>query len=155
MSQGCKAGQGKRDGFVGSMAAFSCIAICVLLATSAALIAAEEQEMPGEIYLENKVYKTDRKGPVWFSHSEHAEGYVESCDGCHHEYKDGENIWEEGQPVKKCSACHDPSKSEGKVKKLNIAFHKNCKGCHKKLAKQEGGTEAPYKKCSDCHEKKS
>jgi hypothetical protein len=154
MSLGYKAGQGKRDGLAGSMSAFLCIVISVLLATSATLIAAEEQEMPGEIYLEHKVYKTDRKGPVRFSHSEHADGYVESCDECHHEYKDGENIWEEGKPVKKCSACHDPSKSEGSVKKLNIAFHKNCKGCHKKFAKEEGGTEAPYKQCTDCHEKR-
>jgi hypothetical protein len=154
MSLGYKAGQAKRNGLAGSMSACLCIVISVLLATSTALIAAEEQEMPGEIYLENKVYKTDRKGPVRFSHSEHADGYVESCDACHHEYKDGKNIWEEGQPVKKCAACHDPSKSEGSVKKLNIAFHKNCKGCHKKLAKEGGGTEAPYKQCTDCHEKR-
>ena len=136
------------------LAVFSCIVSFVLIVTSGALIAAEEQEMPGEIYIENKVYKTDRKGPVRFPHSDHAEGYVESCDGCHHEYKDGENIWQEGQPVKKCVSCHDPSKSKGKVKKLNIAFHKNCKDCHKKLASEEGGTAAPYKQCTDCHGKR-
>ena len=154
MDQRIRIGQGKRDGFAGSLAAFLCIVISVLLVSTAALIAAEEQEMPEEIYIENKVYKTDRKGPVRFSHLEHAEGYVESCDGCHHEYKDGQNVWEEGQPVKKCSACHGPSKSEGRVKKLNIAFHKNCKGCHRKLAKEEAGTDAPYKQCTDCHEKR-
>ena len=130
MDQGFRVGQEKKAGFAGVLAAFLCIVICVLLVTTATLIAAEEQEMPEEIYIENKVYKTDRKGPVGFSHSEHAEGYVEACDGCHHEYRDGENVWEEGQPVKKCSACHDPSKSKGTVKKLNIAFHKNCKGDH-------------------------
>ena len=153
MDQGFRVGQEKKAGYVGVLAAFACIVICVLLVTTAALIAAEEQEMPEEIYIENKVYKTDRKGPVRFSHTEHAEGYVETCDGCHHEYRDGENVWEEGQPVKKCSACHDPSKSKGNIKKLNIAFHKNCKACHRKLAK-EGGTDAPYKQCTDCHEKR-
>ena len=151
MDQGFRVGQ--RAGFAGVLAVFAGIVICVLLVTTAALIAAEEQEMPEGIYIENKVYKTDRKGPVRFSHSEHAEGYVEGCDGCHHEYRDGENVWQEGQPVKKCSACHDPSKSKGNAKKLNIAFHKNCKGCHRKLAK-EGGTDAPYKQCTDCHEKR-
>ena len=154
MSQRYEAGQDKKYGLAGSMVVFLCAVMFVLLATTAALIAAEEQEMPEEILIENKVYKTDRKGPVQFSHLEHAEGYVESCDGCHHEYKDGENIWEEGQPVKKCYACHDPSKSVGRVKKLNIAFHNNCKGCHKKLAKEQGSTEAPYKQCTDCHEKR-
>jgi len=153
MDQGFRVGQEKKAVFAGVLAAFACIVICVFLVTTAALIAAEEQAMPEEIYIENKVYKTDRKGPVRFSHSEHAEGYVEACDGCHHEYRDGENVWQEGQPVKKCSACHDPSKNKGNVKKLNIAFHKNCKGCHRKLAK-EGGTDAPYKQCTDCHEKR-
>jgi len=153
MDQGFRVGQEKKAVFAGVLAAFACIVICVFLVTTAALIAAEEQAMPEEIYIENKVYKTDRKGPVRFSHSEHAEGYVEACDGCHHEYRDGENVWQEGQPVKKCSACHDPSKNKGNVKKLNIAFHKNCKGCHRKLVK-EGGTDAPYKQCTDCHEKR-
>lgn len=154
MEREYRAVPGKKAGFGLSLAVFSCIVVSVLLASSAALIAAEEQEMPGEIFIENKVYKTDRKGPVRFTHSDHAEGYVESCDGCHHEYKDGENIWQEGQPVKKCLACHDPSKSEGRVKKLNIAFHKNCKGCHRKLAREEGSTAAPYKQCTDCHGKR-
>jgi len=153
MDQGFRVGREKKAGLAGVLAAFACIVICVLLVTTAVLIAAEEQEMPEEIYIENKFYQTDRKGPVRFSHSEHAEAYVEACEGCHHEYRDGENVWQEGQPVKKCSACHDPSKSKGNVKKLNIAFHKNCKGCHRKLAK-EGGTDAPYKQCTGCHEKR-
>ena len=65
MDQGFRVGQDKRAGFVGVLAAFSCIVICVFLVTTAALIAAEEAEMPEEIYIENKVYKTDRKGPIW------------------------------------------------------------------------------------------
>ena len=116
--------------------------------------AEEEQEVPDEISIDNKGYKTDRKGPVALSHVDHAENYDVACAECHHEYKDGKNVWEENDPVKKCAECHSPLKSDGKIKKLSIAYHKNCKGCHKKLAKEEGGTEAPYKKCSDCHEKK-
>lgn len=108
--------------------------------------------MPGEIVIDNKVYQTDRKGSVWFPHSEHAERYVEACDECHHEYVNGRNVWQEGQPVKKCRTCHDPSKSEGRIKKLSIAFHNSCKGCHKKHA-ADGGTNAPYKQCTDCHGK--
>lgn len=154
MEQDSREGQGKKAGFEFRLAAFSWGVISILMLTTAALIAAEEQEMPEEIYIENKVYTTDRKGPVRFSHSEHAEGYVESCDICHHEYKDGENVWEEGQPVKKCAACHDPSRSKGSIKKLNIAFHKNCKGCHRKLAQEGQGTDAPFKQCTDCHEKR-
>lgn len=120
-----------------------------------AVIAKEEQETLDEINIDNTVYKTDRKGPVTFSHGDHADSYDIACTQCHHDYQGGKNVWEEGKPVKKCMACHSPLKNKGKTKKLSIAYHKNCKGCHKKLAKQEGGTEAPYKKCADCHEKKS
>jgi hypothetical protein len=122
--------------------------------TLSTVTAEEEQEVPEEISIDSKGYKNDRKGPVPLSHLDHAESYDVACSECHHEYEDGKNVWEEGDPVKKCGECHSPLKSEGKIKKLSIAFHKNCKGCHKKLAREEGGTEAPYKKCSDCHEKK-
>jgi hypothetical protein len=60
-------------------------------------------------------------------------------------------MWKEGSPVKKCVECHDPLKNEGKVKKLMLAFHKNCKDCHKKAADEEG-KEAPHKKCEGCHQ---
>jgi hypothetical protein len=153
MGQDFSGRQAKEVIFVGALVAFLCIALSFFFVTAVSLNATETQEMPEEIVINNKVYETDRKGSVWFSHSDHAENYVDTCDGCHHEYKDGENVWEEGQFVKKCFTCHDPSKSERSVKKLNIAYHKNCKGCHKKLAKQ-GGTDAPYRQCTDCHEKR-
>ena len=153
MNQSFSSRHGQKVAWVGIFVFFLFILLCLLYAPAASLKAAESQEMPDEIYIENKIYRTDRKGPVWFSHIEHAEGYVEACEECHHEYKDGQNIWHEGQPVKKCSACHDPSKRQGKVRKLYIAFHKNCKGCHQKLAR-EGDTNAPYKQCTDCHEKR-
>ena len=153
MKLGFNGRQGKKVFFIGILAAIFCIAFGLLLGTATPTNATEEQEVPDEISINNAVYKTDRKGSVLFSHSEHADGYVESCDGCHHEYKDGQNIWEEGQPVKKCFSCHDPSKRDGRTRKLNIAYHKNCKGCHRELAR-EGGTQAPYRQCTDCHEKR-
>jgi hypothetical protein len=145
--------RGKNAVYVGILASFFAIALCLSSVPVASLKAAETQEVPDEIFIENNVYRPDRKGFVQFSHLEHAEGYVESCEACHHEYKDGQNIWHEGQPVKKCVTCHDPSKRQGNARKLNIAFHKNCKGCHRKLAR-EGGTEAPYRQCTDCHAKR-
>jgi len=116
------------------------------------LYATETPEPPEEILISNNVYQPDRKGAVYFSHLEHVESYDVDCDGCHHEYENGENIWDEDQPVKKCLSCHDPSKNTDRVKKLRTAFHKSCKGCHQKLA-MGGGTDAPYKQCTDCHGK--
>lgn len=108
---------------------------------------------PEEIIIENKGDEKERKGPVRFSHLAHADNYDVACTECHHDYQDGKNVWKEGDPVKKCIECHSPLKSEDKIKKLQLAFHNNCKNCHKDLAK-EGKTEgAPYKKCGDCHQK--
>ncbi|MGD2127091.1 MAG: cytochrome c3 family protein [Desulfobacteraceae bacterium] len=110
------------------------------------------QEIPEEIILDQEVYKPNRKGPVTFSHQGHAEDYEVACNECHHFYEDGKNIWEEGDYVEKCYSCHDPFDSEGNIKKLRIAFHKNCKGCHKRMKKEGISDEAPYRNCKDCHE---
>ena len=107
-------------------------------------------EMPEEILIDHQGYKSDKKGPVLFSHQAHAEDYGLSCDECHHVYENGKNVWEEGDEVQKCNACHDPNESKGDVKKLQLAFHRNCKNCHK----ESGSDEAPYRKCYDCHQKK-
>lgn len=127
--------------------------ICGFILLSAGIITADEQEPPEEVVLDGKAYKTDRRGPVNFTHLNHAEDYEVACNLCHHEYKDGKNVWEEGDPVKKCAACHDPNKNQGNIKKLSIAYHKNCKACHQNLAKTGETKDAPYRKCSDCHER--
>jgi len=108
-------------------------------------------EVADEIVIENEGYKRDMKGPVKLSHKKHSTDYGAACTDCHHEYEGGKNVWEEGQPVKKCIECHDPQKTEGDVKKLMTAYHDNCKDCHK----EHPDTNAPYKKCNDCHEKKN
>ncbi|MGD9031342.1 MAG: cytochrome c3 family protein [Desulfobacteraceae bacterium] len=119
------------------------------------LTAAEKQAVPDEIAIENDGYKSDKKGPVKFSHRDHSENYDVSCNECHHEYQGEKNVWEKGDPVKKCVDCHSPLKSQDKVKKLKLAFHKNCKNCHKELSRKGISKDAPFKKCGDCHEKKS
>ena len=129
--------------------------VFVFFMSLGAFIAAEEQEIPEEIIFDSDVYKSNRKGPVTFSHMNHAEDYELECSECHHEYQDGKNIWKEGDTVKKCSSCHDPSKRQGNARKLSVAYLKNCKGCHKRLVREQGSTDAPYKKCYDCHELKN
>lgn len=103
------------------------------------------------IKIDNKGYQQDRRGPVNLSHKKHAEDYKVACNQCHHEYKDGKNVWKDTDPVKKCIECHDPVEKKGNADTLQNAYHKNCQGCHKELQ----GKEAPYKKCTDCHERKS
>ena len=110
-------------------------------------------DVPDDVTIENEGYKKDKKRPVKLSHKKHNADYKVACTECHHDYQDGKNVWKEGNPVKKCSSCHSPLKKVGKTKKLQIAYHKNCKDCHKAVAKE--GKKAPFKKCKECHLKKS
>ena len=117
--------------------------------------AADEQEPPDEIEISNEGYRTDRKGPVPFDHLTHAEDYDAECADCHHDYQDGENVWEEGARVEGCSACHSPLEDQGNAKKLRTAFHLNCKGCHRTLLREGVTEDAPFKSCYHCHERTS
>ena len=112
-------------------------------------------DVPDEVNIENQGYKKDKKGPVKLSHKKHSTDYKVACTDCHHDYKDGKNCWKEGDPVKKCGDCHDPQKKDGKVMKLQNAYHKNCKNCHKALVKEGKSDKAPFKKCNQCHAKKA
>lgn len=125
------------------------LTIAGIFISSGIITAADSQD---KMIIDGKSYKKDIKGPVSFEHAKHNKEYGVSCDECHHVYQDGANTWKEGDPVKKCGECHDPDKKEGNVKKLMMAFHGNCKDCHKKMAKEQG-KNAPYKKCEDCHAK--
>ncbi len=102
---------------------------------------------PEVMKIENK-YTKKKKGAVVFSHKKHAEAYKIACTECHHKWKK-----EEAKEPEKCASCHK-EKKQGKVLSLMRAFHKNCMGCHKGLAKQ-GKPTGPTTKCSGCHQKKS
>jgi hypothetical protein len=130
------------------------VLIALMFFTVTALEAEDKTTPPEEIMIENTGYKTDKKGPVKFSHKKHHDQYKVACTECHHEYKDKKNVWKQGEPVKKCAECHDPKKKKGEVLKLNLAYHKNCKNCHKKVDKEDSSKKAPFKKCNDCHQKK-
>jgi hypothetical protein len=133
-----------------------CVLLLVFLGLVAAQVgAAERNKGTGDVLtLDNKAYKADRKGPVTFTHRKHAMEYRVSCWDCHHEYKDGKNVWSAWGETQKCSKCHDPEKSQDKVANLQKAFHMNCKTCHQNLAAQKKKT-GPYKKCLGCHKDES
>jgi len=127
----------------------------MLFLSVAALTFAAKQDVPDEITLQNKGYKKDKKGPVKLTHKKHSVEFKIACVDCHHVYKDGKNVWKEGDQVDKCSKCHNAKKKNKKTKamKLQNSYHKNCKNCHKAL-KKEGKPTGPFKKCNGCHEKK-
>lgn len=110
-------------------------------------------DVPNEFSIKSDAFETHKKGGVKFSHTKHTVDYKVACTECHHVFKEGKNVFKQGDPVQKCAACHDPVESKGKVKKLMLAYHKNCQGCHKELEKA-GKPTGPTRKCNDCHEKK-
>ncbi len=110
-------------------------------------------ECPDDIMIQNEGWPDDKYEAAPLSHKKHATEYKVPCKDCHHVFKDGKNVWEEGQPVQKCSECHnvyklgkDLREASEEEKKLSLykAYHDNCKGCHKKMEK------GPVK-CKDCH----
>lgn len=102
------------------------------------------------ITINNEGYSKDRKSPVVFEHKMHAHDYEISCWNCHHEYKDGENIWAPWGTTKRCIECHDPVEAKGTTSKLQKAYHVNCKNCHQEMA-IFGEKSIAYRECNTCH----
>jgi hypothetical protein len=129
----------------------SAVIVCIALFAGVGVLIAVDQ--PEEMLIKSEAFPKYKKGPVPFIHKKHNVDYAVACTECHHVYKEGQNVYKEGDPVQKCSACHDPVKSKGKAKKLMIAYHRNCQGCHKAL-KEAGKNTGPTTKCNDCHQRK-
>jgi len=109
-------------------------------------------EVPDTFKISEKLFTKKKKPPVEFTHKAHSVDMKIKCEECHHVYKDGKNVWKEGDPVKKCSECHNFVKGrKGKMPNLMNAFHKDCRGCHK-AEKKKGNKKAPTK-CKQCHKK--
>ncbi|MCP4682103.1 MAG: cytochrome c3 family protein [Desulfobacterales bacterium] len=125
-------------------------------------------DVPGTITMNSKVYESGaypkhKKNLFSFGHKMHADKEGVSCNDCHHVYKDGKNVWKEGDAVQKCEACHkEPKAPKGvKMKKAEkivkyhySAIHENCKGCHKKMVDKTSEMGKALKKCSGCHPNK-
>lgn len=123
------------------------VGVAVVAAFTLAYAATKMPEK--DIVIESKeVFKERKKTPVVFPHAKHK---ALKCTDCHHEYKDGKvNVWKEGQEVKKCDACHKLA-DEGKVVKLETAYHKQCVECHKNFKKEKKPTGPTA--CTKCHPK--
>ena len=134
----------------------SLVVICCIAAFGLAGAVAQTTksgEVADNLLIETKdMQPKDLKPGVGFTHKKHNEDYKIACVECHHDYKDGKNVWKEGDKVHKCVECHDMVKNGPAKKqyKLKNAMHKNCQDCHKDLEKA-GKPSGPSKKCNDCH----
>lgn len=132
------------------------IAIAIMIAFAAAMMmgsgaiaqTTKSGDVKDTLEIQDKLFGKHKKSAVKFTHKQHSVDLKIKCDDCHHVYKDGKNVWKDGDKVALCSSCHtSPTKNEGKTLSLKNAFHKNCQGCHKEQKK--GPT-----KCNECHPKK-
>ncbi|MGD9124138.1 MAG: cytochrome c3 family protein [Desulfarculaceae bacterium] len=114
-------------------------------------------EVADEFVIKDSAFPKHSKPGVKLSHKKHHADYKIKCDDCHHVYKDGKNTWKEGDKVQKCNECHkNPSDKKvvkkkpkkGEVPNLYIAYHTNCRDCHKAAKKKTAPT-----KCASCHKK--
>lgn len=137
----------------------ACVALSVLFVFIAALIGIAADQ-PDTILLKSELWPEPTKGVVTFNHKEHVEKFGLACTECHHKYVDGKNVWKEGDAVQKCDECHTDATIKGEKKlpkeqqKLNLklAFHDNCRDCHRAYKKEHKGSKAPTS-CSKCHPK--
>jgi len=135
--------------------------VAAALLLNVAVSSADTQQVPDEVTIESKLWTENKYGPAKFTHKKHAEEYKINCTDCHHVYKDGKNVWKQGDNVQTCNACQTCAKTgkalkdaSAEEKKLSLynAFHDNCKGCHTKYNKEKQTKAAPTK-CTDCHKK--
>jgi hypothetical protein len=139
------------------------LAVAVLMGTVVLLgLSGAAQEAPDTFVIKATLWKEHTKSGVEFSHKKHATEYGGKCTECHHVYKDGKNVFKEGDKVQKCQECHNEPTIKGEKKlpdaqqKLNLklAFHGNCQGCHKDLKKKDKAKYANIPTtCIKCHPK--
>ena len=118
----------------------------------------EESDSSETITIYAQLFTEHTKGPVKFTHDKHGKDYKIACHECHHVYDNGKNVWKEGMDVDKCEVCHnEPTVKREKTlppdlqkKNLKLAFHNNCRVCHRKIKSDNPAVKAPTT-CSGCH----
>jgi hypothetical protein len=136
------------------------LAVVAFMSGVVLLSLSKAANVPDVITLQSTLWKTHTKSAVVFPHKKHSAEYKIACTECHHVYKDGKNVWKEGDPVKKCEVCHTEPTVVGEMglppakKKLNLklAFHDDCLKCHRELKMKD---RVKYAKipvtCTQCH----
>lgn len=110
-----------------------------------------------EIIINSTLYPKHTMPLVKFPHMKHFDDYGYDCTECHHIYKNGVNVWTDGDETS-CQICHnEPTvKNEKRLslpqQKLNLklSYHGKCIGCHRKYNHENNKKVAPIT-CQDCH----
>ena len=106
------------------------------------LVTAHAQE--DMVKIENEIFGSPKRPPAIFRHDEHNElAQIEECNECHHIYENGQRLEDESSEDQRCVDCH-ALQDNGNIPGLTLAFHTNCKSCHREKKK------GPIM-CGQCH----
>ena len=140
------------------------LACMLILGMAIFLWAVNLDAQPEEILLDNHSVFTNRsRPPVAFPHMQHIDAGMD-CSDCHHRFKGGKNIVDEGNLEEgaegiKCASCHknktgfrfkpdlDPTK-----RTLRQAYHLMCIRCHRQVIRDK--KQSVPVTCGDCHPRK-
>ncbi len=119
------------------------LALLLAGAVCASLAWAQDEFMT----LNSKALGDHERPLVVFNHGKHSEKIATNCVTCHHDFTaTGDRGSSEGQP---CSDCHTAKPTAKNSVGLAMAFHKQCKDCHR-FAAEKGRPGGPVM-CGDCH----
>ena len=140
------------------------LAVMVILGIASFLWAVNLDAQPDDISLDdNEVFASRSRPAVEFPHMQHIDAEIE-CSDCHHRFKGGENVVDEGELEEdaegiKCSSCHKSEagfrfKPDLDTTKRNLqqAYHRMCTGCHRQVSKDK--KKSGPVTCGECHPKK-
>ncbi len=118
------------------------ILILVLAFAAAGLALAQDDNM----VINSKALGQHTRPLVKFPHAKHSDKLAD-CTTCHHDFApNGNRGSSEGQF---CSDCHSAQPTAKNSVSLVMAFHKQCKECHRYAAGK--GQPAGPVMCGDCH----
>lgn len=118
------------------------ILILVLAFAAAGLALAQDDNM----VINSKALGQHTRPLVKFPHAKHSDKLAD-CTTCHHDFApNGNRGSSEGQF---CSECHSAQPTARNSVSLVMAFHKQCKECHRYAAGK--GQPAGPVMCGDCH----
>lgn len=116
---------------------------CLAMITLAAgTIVAQEDRF----FIKSKAFEDRQRPGVEFNHLQHYE--IIDCMECHHDYVNGENVWDMYSGKNYCSDCHTVQ-GDGEVMGLMQAFHEQCIGCHQETLAR--GQKTGFIMCGECH----
>jgi Class III cytochrome C family len=96
------------------------------------------------VTVDTNPFERPQRAPALFAHDSHNEkAGIDTCNECHHVYRDGKKVEDESSEGERCADCHG-RKAQGRAPSLATAFHTNCKGCH--LEQRKGPVM-----CGQCH----